>query len=467
MKYLIGFILSLLFVSSAIAATNASLPIASQSTKFFVIPIETLTKKNPDAFQMVLFKSLYTFLRLIPSLDVPEEKKLNELFWLSPVLAKWERINPDLAPKMVYEADYILYGDYLIMQKVPSEVVSLSIGVWSKEKNKNVFSKTYVTGTDVEIFDTIDAVLKNVVENVLKIDFSLARININIKSGKERYDIYINQKLVERADTANYTKSFRVLGKQHYTVSIIRISDGNEVFQDEKDLKGNGFMNVDYVANGSVVVDPVRYQERGKKYSVTVDNKPVKDNQVLEDLNALNEHVIKVYNQSTNLIYSSKFNVKDGSTMHIAGEEKWGGLFHPKFYLFGNSICGAAAQFFPERYVWLEAGMGFSVYYSQAFKEGIYNLSPYLDAGYYFSGDMLTDWRYGGGASLLYYQYLPADKFSQINPDTIKRSEVTSYSYAAGVFAVGEWQWVTLKLGLYYDFMANGIYLSPSIGVKF
>jgi hypothetical protein len=405
-------------------------------------------------------------MRILSSLDVPDDKKLNDLFWLSPVLAKWERVNPDLAPKNVYDADYILYGDYDIKQKNPETIV-LRIGVWSKEKNANIFTKSYDTTTDMEIFDTIDMILKNVIEGVLKIDFSLARIDFDVKTGIEKYDIYINNKLIEAITNSSYKKSLRVLGNQNYTISLVRERDNRQVYTSTQTLGVNQNISVKYFATGSVVVDPLKYKERGKSYVLYVDDELSSEGRLFEDMNALKEHNIKVVDQDKNTVYQQTFNVSDGATIHVTPEEKWAGPFHIKTYILGNSLFGLAGLYFPERYIWVELGCGMSFISSPAFKETIYNVSPYLDAGYYFYGDMKTDIRVGAGVSLLYFQYLPSDIFDRINPDYVKRTTVTPYSCAAGVFGSIEWKWLMFKLGVNYDIMAGSIFISPSLGVKF
>src|SRR5271157_1238362 len=153
---------SLLFASSIFFSgpawsdtlTNSTLPI-KQASKFYILPIEDTKSSKSNSFQLVVFRSIYNFMRIIPSLDVPDDKLMNDLFWLSPVLAKWERVKAETAPKVVYDADYILYGDYDLIQKNP-EKVTIKIGVWSKSENKNIFSRSYVTTTDIDIFDSID-----------------------------------------------------------------------------------------------------------------------------------------------------------------------------------------------------------------------------------------------------------------------------------------------------------------------
>lgn len=60
----------------------------------------------------------------------------------------------------------------------------ITIGVWSKSDNKNISRKSYGSATDEDIFECIDL--------ILKIDFTLARIDFDVKAGSGKYEIYIN-----------------------------------------------------------------------------------------------------------------------------------------------------------------------------------------------------------------------------------------------------------------------------------
>ena len=432
--------------AAAVESVNST-GLMKQASKFYILPIENIKNSKPNSFQLVIFKSIYTFMRIIPSLDVPDDKLMNDLFWLAPALEKWERINAEHAPKEVLGADYILYGDYEIKQKNPEKVV-LKIGVWSKSENKNIFTKNYETVTDVDIFDTIDLILKNVIEDVLKIDFSLARIDFNIKSGAEKYEIFINNKLIDTADKQDYVKSISVLGGQAYKITIIRSRDGKAVYTVTKTPGAKENFSVTYFATGSVIIDPVNYGERGRIFTYTIDGKPAYANEFISNMNALSNHSITVIDQHSNLIYQRPFGVLDGLTTHVTPIEEWAGPLHIRVYSGSSAFAGLGLEYFPWRYFWIEAGSGVSWCNSQ------YEISPYLDIGYYLFGDMKTDFRAGLGLSAGYYQYTPADDFSQ------------PYSYSTGAFAVAEWKWFNLKLGCSYDFKAGQAFPVAAIGIK-
>ena len=338
---LIATITAALFFAAGTAAaadlTNSTLPV-KQAEKFYILPIEDIKSSKSNSFQLVVFRSIYNFMRIIPSVDVPEDNLMNDLFWLSPVLAKWDRIKQETAPKQVYDADYILYGDYDVKQKDPEKVV-IRIGVWSKADNKNVFTKSYETATDIEIFDSIDLILKNVIEDVLKIDYSLGRLDFDIKAGSEKYDIFINNKLIDAADKKDYRKSMSVLGGQTYTINIVRPRDGRIVYSETKTLGAKENFQITYFATGSVIVDPVSYAQRGQKFIYTVDGKQAFENEEFTNMNALSNHNIIVVDDHTNLIYMGSFNVVDGLTSHVTPEEKWGGPLHVKLDLPGLAPC--------------------------------------------------------------------------------------------------------------------------------
>jgi hypothetical protein len=444
-------ILSILLVFSAAFAAcwgDGSANPVKQTVKFYILPIENITSENSNSFQIVVFRSIYNFMRIIPSLEVPDDKLMNDLFFLSPMLERWDRIKPEHAPKEVLEADYILYGGYEIKQKDPEKVI-IKIGVWSRADNKNIFQQSYETATDIDIFDSIDLILKNVIENVLKIDYSLARIDFDIKTGSEKYIIYINNQLIDAADKKNYRKSMSVLGGQSYNIRIVRPRDGRVVYDVTKIFGAKETFAVTYFATGSIIVDPVQYASRGDVFAYSIDGKPVYENEFISNMNALTNHNIRVTDQRTNLVYESPFNVLDGETIHVTPAEKWGGPFHLLVYAGGTGYGGLGLDFFPSRYLWVEAGSGVSLYDSD------YDISPYIGLGYYFYGDMSTDMRFGAGLTGSYYMYMPPGAFSR------------DYSYSAGVFAVAEWRFISLKAGVSYDFLAASGQIFPVVSIGF
>ncbi len=441
------FIISASFLEWTGGAAASSLPV-KQVSRFYILPIKDVKSSKSTSFQLVLFKSIYNFMRIIPSLDVPDERVLKDLSSLTPVLSKWETTNHDLVPDAVYGADYILYGDYYLKQKKPEKAV-LRVGVWSKGDDKNIFSKTYETPTDIEIFDCIDMILKNVVDDVLKIDFTLARIDFDIKPGPENYEIYINNKLIDSPFNQDYKKSMNVLGEQLYIINLVRTRDGSTVYTESGKLAAKQDLAVGYTAACTVVINPVRYGISGRKYIYSVDGRPAYENEVFTNMSAVTNHSISVIDQDSNIIYQSPINIVDGATVNAAPEEIWGGPLHVRFYTGSSAFAGIGLEYFPWRYFWIEAGSGVS------WENSFYQISPYLDAGFYIFGDMKTDFRAGIALSGGYYAYLPASGFAR------------PYDYSAGVYADAEWMWLNLKLGYSYDFGAKQFFPAIAAGFKF
>jgi hypothetical protein len=192
----------------------------------------------------------------------------------------------------------------------------------------------------------------------------------------------------------------------------------------------------------------VRYAERGRIFTYTVDGKKAYENGLITNLNALSNHTISVIDQNSNFVYQSSFRVADGETVHVSPEEQWGGPFHILAYTGNSAYAGLGLQYFPLRYLWIEAGSGVS------WSNSIYDISPRIDAGYYAYGDMTADLRFGLGVTAGYYQYTPAGNYSP------------PYSYSAGVFALAEWKWIFLKLGCSYDFGASQFFPAIEAGFK-
>lgn len=453
--------------STVLWADDSGGSLAERSKKVFIIPIEQSTRNpNPRSFDKVIFRSLFTFMSIIPSLDVPDTDQLEKFFWMSPILFRWDRVSTESAPQQILSADYIVYGDYEL-NKADKTKVGVTLAIWSKESNKTIFTQKYNTTTDIDVFDTIDQMLADIVRGVLHVDFSLARIRFELNCGKGTYDIFINNRKVDTYKDDSYNRSLSVLGKQTYHVMVRRKEDGRIVADKTALLKQGETLDITYIANGDAIIQPVAFAPYGTQYTYIFDGKPINPGSRITNLQALKPHSLVVSNDSQELICFTNFQIADQATVSITPEDRFPGAFHMKAFVLGSTFGGLSAEYFLTRYLYLSAGVGFSAYTSQVMQKTLFNIPIFVESGYYIYGDLSREWRAGVGAQTSITLYLPPDSFEALDPDALTGKNNRNYSFSAGGFIFGEWNFITLKTALLLDIGNGSVFFSPSVGVRF
>lgn len=437
------------FISAAPASTS---PTPTHPSKFYILPVETLPASNANYLRFAVSRSIYNFMRIIPSLDVPDAGQAPE-----------------------GDADYVLNIGYSPDKKDPGKT-GVGILVWSKAGNTNVFMKTYETSTNAGISGSVNLILHDIIKDVLKTDYALAVLDFDVETGTDRYNIYINNKFDDAVNKRTFRKSISVLAGRSYNINIIRVSDGMTVYSQTKIPGTNENPRVTYIAMGNVIIDPVRYGVRGKKYFYAVDGMTAYENEEFTNMSAASNHILTVKDRASNIVYRGFIGINDGLTAHVVPEEEWIRQFHYELRLPGlySGLGSLGADYFPSKFFWAGAGCGFNMVYNQVFGQYVYEAMPYIDAGYYFLGDIREDFRIGAGLTASYYRYFPQNDISQVNPGYLNQISpsypssgiVSSSDYSAGVFAEVEWRFLFLRVGAGYDFGPGTIFPTAVIGIK-
>ncbi len=424
----------------------------SKKGKLLIIPFENNVDTNyfvnSEIIKSILFRSFYTFIGFIPSINVPEEGILTNITVdISNVI--------DIATNE--DADIIIYGSYKFDGNKNNPVVTADLKAWTRDKLTNVFSKSYKTSTGVDIFDTIDEMIADVVKTTLNIEVNISTITFgDFRTGSEIYDLYINDKIMAKVTNSDFTYNLKVLPDTVYRVALKSLWNKTNALEAEVTLKKYKTINISHNAVGSVKINTLSLKDRWKTYSIYVDDIIVKERGILTNVQAGINHTLRVVDNHSNEVYKNSFYLHDGETKSYSPGEKSPGLFHAKLYSLDNSMAAFGLDVFLGRYFWFGAGSGAS--YVSLKNDNLYFISPFIETGYYLLGDMNYDFRLGIGLDA---------KVNIIYPDDVLKSnypDVQNYQMNAGLFLSIEWKFIMIKPTGYMYFLNNKVGFSYGIG---
>jgi hypothetical protein len=138
-----------------------------EDTTFMVVPFENKSDitnyKTSDNIKIIMYNSLYSFIRIIPNVNLLDNQSVGSV----PAALSSNSISN--------EADVTVYGDYSLSGDPIEPLLALNLKIRVKDKIKEeqkvIFEKTYKSPTDIEIFDSIDRMIADVVKTVFKFNF--------------------------------------------------------------------------------------------------------------------------------------------------------------------------------------------------------------------------------------------------------------------------------------------------------
>ncbi len=239
---------------SAVKDENKYFAIEEEETKIVeikkykavIFPFEYISSKTkfkkPDLLKTILFNAFYSFLSILPTLEVPDKSELQEINNLNP---------SDIAER--YNADFIVYGSYMLEGSLSSPEATVHLFIWSKI-TKSVISNDYKIPTDEEIFDSIDDISSKIVKAILKEDKRIAFLNFgNFKIAPEEYELYINDRLVAKPSNSSFSLNTKILSDTEYKIRLHRLSDDVTVLNNTCQLKAGETTNIGFMTNSILI----------------------------------------------------------------------------------------------------------------------------------------------------------------------------------------------------------------------
>lgn len=443
--------------------------IFAQSSEQGVLIIPLIDKSDTEKFKdnqayapkILIFNTLYNFIRILPNVNVPTRNKIKSIGKKFKGSAITELKNIALK----HNSKFIIFGNIRLEGDTIDPEATIGIKVWSQDENKFVFEKSYKTALDLDLFDAVDQMIIDIIETTFKIQAKFATLNINnFKIGSDTYQLYINNKKFEVITNSSFSFSTKVLANTPYNIMVERVKDRAMVINTSFTLEENESTNISYSARGVVNIDPVLYKDPKKQYRILLNGQKITNHAPIESLDASKEHNLMVLDNKSIMQFHESFLLKDNETITIQPIANWGGIFHLRTYFLGGAIGGIGADFSLTRKMWLgvNTGFTFTTKNTGVKDESVYLIMPSIDFGYYILGDMEYDFRLAAGANIGLGVAFP-------NEIWVKITDTSPINFIGGIFATAEWKMLYLRLAVYFDSggVERQIGVSPSIGFKF
>ncbi len=422
----------------------------SEKKKLLILPFEDNSdrKKFPASREsgIIMFNSLYYFIGILPQVEVTDKNVASKLnFKNNNQIFKYAQEN---------DIDYVIYGEYSLSREKNDVMIQIDYKVWSKKESSNLVSVVYNSSAGLDIFDNIDEMIKKFLKDILKIDYQVAVINFkNFDIGEEKFSLYVNGSFLEEITNSNFNLSLKVLPRYTNIIEIKR-KDGTNAIESAIFLRPHHSIDFSYTSMGTIKVNPIKLEERGRKYSFFIDGAEVDIIGGSKSIKAGVRHKVELKDDKGKTHLKDEFYLKDGEVKEYSPVIQNPGLFHYKAYTFDKEMLTLGVDIGIGRYFWVGAGSG--VTYFQNENITFCYISPQVEAGYFFLNDRSYLWRVGGGVNFKYY-YKLIDSLSE-------KKYIPEGIYSIGLFLNGEFSFVTFRPTVYFSFDDKDFYISFGLG---
>ncbi len=232
--------------------------------KLIIVPFKYAGNTNDKSreagtgvIRNIVFNSIYSLVSLVPSFDVPEKGYLKDM-----------SIEKPEETASGGKADFIVYGDY----SLTGGSADIKLKIWSSI-TKGVITSDYKLPTDEDIFEGVDGIMSYIVKSILKEDKKLAFLNFgNFSMDPEEYELYVNNRLVAKPASSDFSLSLKVLSKTKYWILMQRVSDQANVIDRSISLDAGETTNIGFITNTKLItgfenkksqeVDLVSYEDQ-------------------------------------------------------------------------------------------------------------------------------------------------------------------------------------------------------------
>ncbi|NPV02504.1 MAG: hypothetical protein HPY53_14110 [Brevinematales bacterium] len=177
-----------------------------------ILPFHNLSSpknlQKTEKYSVLIWKSLFNFLKLVPSLDIPAFDEIETQKWNSGSIVK-------IATK--YKAAFVIYGETFIS----NDQLIIQLSLWDSVKGKKLLKKEYMTDTTYDLIDTLDLIVNDTVSAILNTPIEIATLYFKeIKAQDKILDIFINGKKIASVNTNQYSEKIKVLAGYLYKMEI-------------------------------------------------------------------------------------------------------------------------------------------------------------------------------------------------------------------------------------------------------
>lgn len=224
---------------------------AEQLKPTAVVGFVNLGDAKDDSLNGTMARSLTAFLqkipksKIVPFADVEKAAQGKGFYKLKSAAA-------DVAISVAqgFDIKQVVFGDYKVDPK--SETVEVNVLLVDVVTGDVKFKKNYKGKAGVDIFDTVDTIIRNVSGLLVGREISTARLKITVPTDR-KYKVYLNGRF-EKEITKNDSYSDVVFANEETEVSLRFSDSGKEVLrQTVKPLK-NEKKEIKYTPSGDFIV---------------------------------------------------------------------------------------------------------------------------------------------------------------------------------------------------------------------
>ncbi|MGC8764721.1 MAG: carbohydrate binding domain-containing protein [Brevinematia bacterium] len=283
----------------------------SNKIRVLILPLEnkTDTRKYPasETIKSIILGSLYDFLRVVPGLDIPEKSVLTEM--------KADFLNRrNITPEEIYSnynAEVIIYGDYIQERKSKKQVALINFKIWTKTKGQ-VETIKYTSPVDADIFDTIDDMIAKVIKLTMNEELKIAFLKFgDFRINEGNYYLLISGKIVSKITNDDFNLSLKILAGTEYTVKLKNLHNGNTVLDTKVILKPGEMTNISHIAKGSIRCIMTN-KSSDEDFKIFLDEKEIALDEIYSDIPAERIIRIRVTNITKKDSYTLDYYLSDG-----------------------------------------------------------------------------------------------------------------------------------------------------------
>lgn len=214
-----------------------------------VVGFANLGARADDSIGAMIGTSLVTFLQKIPGAIVTpfadSEKAARDKGFFA---ASAARADLALTVAQGFDTRQAVFGDY----KVTGDTITINVTVLDTVTGEARFQKTYKGGAGLDIFDTIDSMVRNVSGLIAGRELSVARVIVNTAEPRQ-YALSINGRFEKELGRGRNAEAV-VLANEKTELSLRESSSGRVVYTETFTLSAGEIRTIDYKAMGVLTV---------------------------------------------------------------------------------------------------------------------------------------------------------------------------------------------------------------------
>ena len=143
--------------------------------------------------------------------------------------------------------DFVIYGSYSETGKRAEPELTVNLTITNKSSG-DIFSKSYKTSTDIDLFDSIDRISEDIGSFLLKEKTRIAHLSFgNFKTGPYEYELRLNGRRLAQVTNDSFSMKLNIISGKDYHVEMTRVFDGHKVLGSDVNLLPGDNTNISYI----------------------------------------------------------------------------------------------------------------------------------------------------------------------------------------------------------------------------